>query len=72
MEISYTEVWGVQELSTSWEIKATPTFVFLKDGRQLDKLVGANKSDLQQKLAAMEDVTKSQSWYFFLMSYIES
>ncbi|XP_022134270.1 thioredoxin H4-1-like [Momordica charantia] len=49
------------ELSTSWEIKATPTFVFLKDGRQLDKLVGANKSDLQQKLAAMEDVTKSQS-----------
>ncbi|XP_023551108.1 thioredoxin H-type-like isoform X2 [Cucurbita pepo subsp. pepo] len=43
------------ELSKSWDIKATPTFVFFKDGRQVDKLIGADKSDLQQKIAAMDE-----------------
>ncbi|XP_022989932.1 thioredoxin H4-1-like [Cucurbita maxima] len=43
------------ELSKSWDIKATPTFVFFKDGRQVDKLVGADKSDLQQKITAMDE-----------------
>ncbi|KAJ6348659.1 hypothetical protein OIU77_006271 [Salix suchowensis] len=41
------------ELSTSWEIKATPTFFFLKDGRPADKLVGGNKAELQRKTAAI-------------------
>ena len=45
----------LQELSKSWDIKATPTFVFFKDGRQVDKLIGADKSDLQQKIAAMDE-----------------
>lgn len=44
---------GVQELSTSWDIKATPTFVFLKNGRQVDTLVGGNKQELQKKIAAV-------------------
>ncbi|KAI3447860.1 hypothetical protein Pfo_004525 [Paulownia fortunei] len=43
------------EFSTSWDIKATPTFFFLKDGEQLDKLVGANKPELQKKMTAMLD-----------------
>lgn len=43
----------MQEFSTSWEIKATPTFFFLEDGRQVDKLVGANKEELQKKVAAI-------------------
>ncbi|KAF3433248.1 hypothetical protein FNV43_RR24350 [Rhamnella rubrinervis] len=43
------------ELSSSWNVKATPTFFFLKDGRQLDKVVGANKDDLRKKTAAMAD-----------------
>ncbi|XP_057778471.1 thioredoxin H-type isoform X2 [Salvia miltiorrhiza] len=41
------------ELSAAWNVKATPMFFFLKDGRQLDKLVGANKPDLQKKVAAI-------------------
>ncbi|KAL6980888.1 hypothetical protein U1Q18_022524 [Sarracenia purpurea var. burkii] len=45
------------EFSTSWDIKATPTFFFLKDGRQVDKLVGANKQELQKKTAAVADST---------------
>lgn len=44
------------ELSSSWNVKATPTFFFLKDGRQLDKVVGANKKDLQKKTAKMADL----------------
>ncbi|CAA0830599.1 Thioredoxin H9 [Striga hermonthica] len=43
------------EFSTSWDIKATPTFFFLKNGQQLDKLVGANKPELQKKMIAILD-----------------
>ncbi|KAE8696275.1 Thioredoxin H9 [Hibiscus syriacus] len=46
-----------QDFSTSWVIKATPTFVFLKDGQQIDKLVGANKPELQKKITAVLDPT---------------
>lgn len=42
-----------QEFSNSWDIKATPTFFFLREGRQVDKLVGANKVELQKKTAAI-------------------
>ncbi|XP_059627860.1 thioredoxin H4-1-like [Cornus florida] len=45
------------EFSTSWDIKATPTFFFLKDGRQVDKLVGANKHELQKKAAVIAEST---------------
>ncbi|KAK7275901.1 hypothetical protein RIF29_17027 [Crotalaria pallida] len=43
------------ELCTSWNINATPTFYFLKDGRQLDKFVGADKLELKKKVAAVAD-----------------
>lgn len=45
------------EFSTSWDIKATPTFFFLKDGRQIDKHVGANKQELQRKISTIADST---------------
>ncbi|XVF65966.1 hypothetical protein PTKIN_Ptkin09bG0293300 [Pterospermum kingtungense] len=45
----------LSEFSTSWDIKATPTFFFLKDGQQIDKLVGANKPELQKKVNAVVD-----------------
>ncbi|KAI3458415.1 hypothetical protein Pfo_015078 [Paulownia fortunei] len=48
------------EFSTSWDIKATPTFFFLRDGRQLDKLVGANKVELHKKtMVIYESNTRS-------------
>lgn len=46
------------EFSTQWDIKATPSFFFLKDGEQYDKLVGANKLDLEKKIASAEDSVK--------------
>ncbi|KAL9254591.1 Thioredoxin H-type-like protein [Drosera capensis] len=45
----------VSELSTSWDIKATPTFFFLRDGQQIDKLVGANRVELEKKVTAIGD-----------------
>ncbi|XP_019456532.1 PREDICTED: thioredoxin H9-like [Lupinus angustifolius] len=44
------------ELCNSWNINATPTFYFLKDGRQLDKLVGSDKLELKKKVAAVADL----------------
>ncbi|KAG5616355.1 hypothetical protein H5410_016179 [Solanum commersonii] len=49
----------MQELSTSWDIKATPTFIFFRDGRQVDKLVGVKKQELQQKLMNLAESTRS-------------
>ncbi|KAM7494692.1 hypothetical protein LguiB_029301 [Lonicera macranthoides] len=43
------------EFSSQWDIKATPTFFFLKDGRQFDKLVGAKKEELQKKITSIAD-----------------
>ncbi|XP_077216497.1 C-terminal cysteine residue is changed to a serine 2 [Tasmannia lanceolata] len=45
----------LSEFSSSWDIRATPTFFFLKDGQQVDKLVGANKPDLEKKVIALSD-----------------
>ncbi|XP_004308996.1 PREDICTED: thioredoxin H9 [Fragaria vesca subsp. vesca] len=50
------DVDDLAELSNSWDIKATPTFVFLKNGRQVDTLVGGNKTELQKKIAAMSQL----------------
>ncbi|KAF3665711.1 putative thioredoxin H10 [Capsicum annuum] len=47
------------ELSTSWDIKATPTFIFFRDGRQVDKLVGGEKQELQKKLMNLTESTRS-------------
>ncbi|KAK1351506.1 Thioredoxin domain-containing protein [Heracleum sosnowskyi] len=43
------------EFSSQWDIKATPTFFFLRNGEQYDKLVGANRPELQNKIASAVD-----------------
>ncbi|KMT17409.1 hypothetical protein BVRB_2g038640 [Beta vulgaris subsp. vulgaris] len=45
------------EFSTSWDIKATPTFYFLRAGQPMDKLVGANKVELLRKLATIAELS---------------
>ena len=47
----------MQEFCTSWDIRATPTFYFFRDGQPIDKLVGANKFELQRKTAAIAEST---------------
>ena len=51
-----------QDFSSSWDIKATPTFFFLKNGQQIDKLVGANRPELQKKIdAIVEPISRPES-----------
>ncbi|RRT32387.1 hypothetical protein B296_00056884 [Ensete ventricosum] len=45
----------LMDFSSSWDIHATPTFFFLKDGQQLDKLIGANKPELEKKVIMFVD-----------------
>ncbi|CAI9287449.1 unnamed protein product [Lactuca saligna] len=47
------DVDALTDFSTQWDIKATPTFFFLREGKQFDKLVGANKEELQTKISSM-------------------
>lgn len=39
----------LQELVTQFDVRATPTFIFLRDKKEIDKLVGGNQEDLQRK-----------------------
>ncbi|RYR61517.1 hypothetical protein Ahy_A04g018687 isoform E [Arachis hypogaea] len=45
----------LSDFAATWDIKATPTFFFFQNGQQVDKLVGANKPELQKKIAAITD-----------------
>lgn len=37
-----------QTVATEWEVEAMPTFLFFKEGKVVDKLVGARKDELQK------------------------
>ncbi|RLN28392.1 thioredoxin H5-like [Panicum miliaceum] len=37
------------ELVTQFDVRATPTFIFMRDKKEIDKLVGGNQEDLQRK-----------------------
>ncbi|EOX90950.1 hypothetical protein QUC31_002859 [Theobroma cacao] len=41
----------LKEVATDWAVEAMPTFMFLKEGKIVDKVVGAKKDDLQQTVA---------------------
>ncbi|KAL5203208.1 hypothetical protein ABZP36_014160 [Zizania latifolia] len=47
------DVDDLMDFSSSWDIRATPTFFFIKNGKQVDKLVGANKPELETKTCSM-------------------
>jgi thioredoxin 1 len=36
----------LQPVAAEWEVEAMPTFIFLKDGKLVDKIVGADKDGL--------------------------
>ncbi|KAL5557616.1 hypothetical protein UlMin_039852 [Ulmus minor] len=41
----------LKSVAQDWAVEAMPTFVFLKQGKIVDKVVGANKDELQQTIA---------------------
>ncbi|GAB2301113.1 Thioredoxin-like protein cxxs1 [Dionaea muscipula] len=44
------DVDDVKEVASKLEIKAMPTFVLMKDGAPVDKLVGANPDEMRKRL----------------------
>lgn len=40
-----------QSVATDWAVEAMPTFMFIKEGKIVDKVVGAKKDELQQTIA---------------------
>ncbi|KAG6702833.1 hypothetical protein I3843_07G053200 [Carya illinoinensis] len=41
----------LKSVAQDWAVEAMPTFMFLKEGKIVDKVVGAKKEELQQTLA---------------------
>lgn len=54
----------VRPVAEEYSIEAMPTFLFLKDGEIVDKVVGASKDDLQATIAkhASAVAAASSSW----------
>lgn len=40
-----------KDVAARWNISSVPTFFFLKNGKEVDKVVGADKSALERKIA---------------------
>ncbi|XP_014678632.1 PREDICTED: thioredoxin-2-like [Priapulus caudatus] len=40
------------EIAADYDVSAMPTFVFLKDGKKVDNLIGANVDQLKSKIAS--------------------
>ncbi|XP_042020491.1 thioredoxin H1-like isoform X2 [Salvia splendens] len=41
----------LKSVASDWAVEAMPTFIFLKEGKILDTIVGAKKEVLQQTIA---------------------
>ncbi|XXG56257.1 hypothetical protein AAC387_Pa03g3724 [Persea americana] len=47
----------LKDVSEEWAVEAMPTFLFLKEGKEVDKLVGAKKEELQKLIEQHRDST---------------
>ena len=43
-----------KSLSQKYQVSSMPTFLFLKNGKQLDKLAGANIDAIKQKISSLQ------------------
>ncbi|OVA06184.1 Thioredoxin [Macleaya cordata] len=41
----------LKSVAEDWAVEAMPTFVFLKEGKIIDRVVGAKKEELQQTIS---------------------
>ncbi|XP_078436876.1 thioredoxin H-type-like [Wolffia australiana] len=41
----------LKDVAEEWKVEAMPTFIFLKNGNVVDKIVGARKDELHLKVA---------------------
>lgn len=49
--VIYSNNAAYQDIARDWAIEAMPTFMFLRDGKIIDKVVGAKKEELQMAVA---------------------
>lgn len=40
-----------RDVAASWNISSVPTFFFVKNGKEVDSVVGADKSTIERKIA---------------------
>jgi thioredoxin 1 len=40
----------LQEVARTWKVEAMPTFVLVKDGKEVSRVVGAKKDELERKI----------------------
>jgi len=40
----------MQDVASEFGVEAMPTFVFMKKGKEVDRLVGSNKAELKEKI----------------------
>ncbi|KAJ3705558.1 hypothetical protein LUZ61_009263 [Rhynchospora tenuis] len=40
----------LKAVAQEWKIEAMPTFIFVKEGNEIDKFVGARKEEIQKKI----------------------
>lgn len=40
-----------RDVAARWNISSVPTFHFIRNGKEVDKVVGADKSELERKIA---------------------
>ncbi|XP_020233993.1 thioredoxin-like protein CXXS1 [Cajanus cajan] len=45
----------VKEVATRMDVKAMPTFLFLKNGATLDKVVGANPEEIKKRIDGLAE-----------------
>ncbi|KAK1362343.1 Thioredoxin domain-containing protein [Heracleum sosnowskyi] len=48
-------------VAKDWSVEAMPTFIFLKEGKLVDKIVGAKKEDIHQTIIKHATVTSSSA-----------
>lgn len=41
----------VSDVAAHWNINSVPTFFFVKNGKEVDKVVGADKDGLEKKIS---------------------
>lgn len=50
LQLEMQGVGYLQDVAMEFKVKAMPTFVLLKNGKEVDRVVGADKVELEKKI----------------------
>lgn len=50
LQVNPTLIVFLQDVTSEMEVRAMPTFMFIHNGKQIHKIVGANKDELEKKV----------------------